>query len=47
MQLAPLPAVVSGTFYYGGLPQEMALQNIRRCTAEVIPAFVQAEVIAP
>jgi alkanesulfonate monooxygenase SsuD/methylene tetrahydromethanopterin reductase-like flavin-dependent oxidoreductase (luciferase family) len=37
--------VVSGTFYFGGMPQEMALRNIRRFAAEVMPAFVQAEVV--
>ena len=39
--------VVSGTFYFGGMPQEMALQNIRRFAAEVMPAFAEAEAIAP
>jgi alkanesulfonate monooxygenase SsuD/methylene tetrahydromethanopterin reductase-like flavin-dependent oxidoreductase (luciferase family) len=32
-------SVVSGTFYFGGMPQAMALQNIRRFAAEVMPAF--------
>ena len=36
-------SVVSGTFYFGGMPQEMALQNIRRFAAEVMPAFDEAE----
>ena len=31
--------IVSGTFYFGGMPQEMALRNIRRFAAEVMPAF--------
>ena len=31
--------VVSGTFYFGGLPQELALRNIRRFAEEVMPAF--------
>jgi alkanesulfonate monooxygenase SsuD/methylene tetrahydromethanopterin reductase-like flavin-dependent oxidoreductase (luciferase family) len=35
--------VVSGTFYFGGMPQEMALRNIRRFAEEVMPAFVEAE----
>jgi alkanesulfonate monooxygenase SsuD/methylene tetrahydromethanopterin reductase-like flavin-dependent oxidoreductase (luciferase family) len=39
--------VVSGTFYFGGMPQEMALQNIRRFAAEVMPAFAEAEAVAP
>jgi alkanesulfonate monooxygenase SsuD/methylene tetrahydromethanopterin reductase-like flavin-dependent oxidoreductase (luciferase family) len=38
--------VVSGTFYFGGMPQEMASRNIRRFAAEVMPAFAQAEVRA-
>jgi len=38
--------VVSGTFYFGGMPQEMALRNIRRFAAEVMPAFAEAEAIA-
>jgi alkanesulfonate monooxygenase SsuD/methylene tetrahydromethanopterin reductase-like flavin-dependent oxidoreductase (luciferase family) len=33
--------VVSGTFYFGGMPQEMALGNIRRFAAEVMPAFAE------
>jgi alkanesulfonate monooxygenase SsuD/methylene tetrahydromethanopterin reductase-like flavin-dependent oxidoreductase (luciferase family) len=36
-------SVVSGTFYFGGMPQEMALQNIRRFAAEVMPAFAEAK----
>ena len=32
--------VVSGTFYFGGMPQEMALKNIQRFATEVMPAFV-------
>ena len=39
--------VVSGTFYFGGMPQEMALRNIRRFATEVMPAFAVAEAIAP
>jgi natural product biosynthesis luciferase-like monooxygenase protein len=39
--------VVSGTFYFGGMPQEMALRNIRRFAAEVIPAFAEAGAVAP
>ena len=39
--------VVSGTFYFGGMPQEMALRNIRRFAAEVMPAFVGAEALGP
>ncbi len=39
--------VISGTFYFGGMPQEMALRNIRRFAAEVMPAFAEAEAIAP
>jgi natural product biosynthesis luciferase-like monooxygenase protein len=39
--------VVSGTFYFGGMPQEMALRNIRRFAAEVMPAFAEAEAIVP
>ncbi len=31
--------VVTGTFYFGGLPQELALRNIRRFAEEVMPAF--------
>ena len=31
-----------GTIYFGGMPQEMALENIRRVAAEVMPAFRQA-----
>jgi natural product biosynthesis luciferase-like monooxygenase protein len=38
--------VVSGTFYFGGMPQEMALRNIRFFAEEVIPAFAEAEAIA-
>jgi natural product biosynthesis luciferase-like monooxygenase protein len=39
--------VVSGTFYFGGMPQDMALRNIRRFAEEVMPAFVEAEATAP
>ena len=39
--------VVSGTFYFGGMPQEMALRNISRFAKEVMPAFVEAEATAP
>jgi natural product biosynthesis luciferase-like monooxygenase protein len=38
--------VVSGTFYFGGMPQEMALRNIRRFAAEVMPAFLESEAVA-
>jgi natural product biosynthesis luciferase-like monooxygenase protein len=38
--------VVSGTFYFGGMPQEMALQNIRRFAVEVMPAFAKGESMA-
>src|SRR5262249_47537061 len=37
--------VVSRTFYFRGMPQEMALRNIRRFATEVMPAFAQAEAI--
>ncbi len=30
---------VSGTFYFGGMPQELALKNIRMFAKEVMPAF--------
>ena len=39
--------VVSGTFYFGGMPQEMALRNIHRFATEVMPAFAEATAIAP
>jgi alkanesulfonate monooxygenase SsuD/methylene tetrahydromethanopterin reductase-like flavin-dependent oxidoreductase (luciferase family) len=39
--------VVSGTFYFGGMPQEMALQNIHRFAAEVMPAFEETETTFP
>lgn len=39
--------IISGTFYFGGMPQEMALRNIRPFAAEVMPAFVETEAIAP
>ena len=39
--------VVSGTFYFGGMPQEMALRNIRHFAAEVLTAFAEAEALAP
>jgi natural product biosynthesis luciferase-like monooxygenase protein len=39
--------IVSGTFYFGGMPQEMALRNIRRFAAEVMPAFAEAKAFAP
>jgi hypothetical protein len=29
------------------MPQDMALRNIRRFAAEIMPAFVEAEAIAP
>jgi hypothetical protein len=34
---------VSGTFYFGGLPQEIVLWNIRRLAEEVMPAFEGGE----
>jgi natural product biosynthesis luciferase-like monooxygenase protein len=37
--------IISGTFYFGGMPQEMALQNIRRFATEVMSAFVEGEAI--
>jgi hypothetical protein len=39
--------VVSGTFYFGGMPQEMALRNIRRFAEEVMPAFIETKAAAP
>jgi len=33
--------------YFGGMPQEMALRNIRRFASEVMPAFAEAKAIAP
>ena len=39
--------VVSGTFYFGGMPQEMALRNIRHFAGEVMPAFAKAETTTP
>lgn len=39
--------VLSGTFYFGGMPQEMALRNIRRFATEVMPAFTQTEAGTP
>jgi alkanesulfonate monooxygenase SsuD/methylene tetrahydromethanopterin reductase-like flavin-dependent oxidoreductase (luciferase family) len=30
---------VSGTFYFGGMPQELALKNIGLFATEVMPAF--------
>ena len=39
--------VVSGTFYFGGMPQEMALRNIRRFAEEVMPAFVEGRGYRP
>jgi len=38
---------VSGTFHFGGMPQEMALENIRRFAAEVMPAFEPSVASAP
>jgi hypothetical protein len=38
---------ISETFYFGGMPQEMALRNIRCFATEVIPAFAEAEAMAP
>jgi natural product biosynthesis luciferase-like monooxygenase protein len=35
--------LVSGTFYFGGMPQAMALRNIRRFAAEVMPAFAEGK----
>lgn len=37
--------IVSGTFYFGGMPQKMALANIRRFADEVMPACAEAEAI--
>ncbi len=37
--------VISGIFYFGGMPQEMALRNIRRFAEEVMPAFTETETI--
>ncbi len=31
---------LSGTFYFGGMPQEMALKNIRLFAEQVMPAFL-------
>ena len=39
--------VVSGSFYFGGMPQELALRNIRRFAEEVMPAFAETKVTAP
>lgn len=39
--------VVSGTFYFGGMPQEMALRNIRLFATEVMPAFAEARALPP
>lgn len=33
---------ISGTFYFGGLPQELALRNIRLFAEHVLPAFRDA-----
>jgi alkanesulfonate monooxygenase SsuD/methylene tetrahydromethanopterin reductase-like flavin-dependent oxidoreductase (luciferase family) len=30
---------LSGTFYFGGMPHEMAMKNIRRFAEHVMPAF--------
>jgi hypothetical protein len=30
---------MSGTFHFGGMPQEMALRNIRAFAEKVVPAF--------
>jgi alkanesulfonate monooxygenase SsuD/methylene tetrahydromethanopterin reductase-like flavin-dependent oxidoreductase (luciferase family) len=32
-------STISGTFFFGGLPQDMALRNIRLFAEEVMPAF--------
>ncbi|HEY7066078.1 MAG TPA: LLM class flavin-dependent oxidoreductase [Chloroflexota bacterium] len=37
---------ISGTVYFGGMPQEMALENIRRFAAEVMPVFRPAAPVA-
>lgn len=34
---------ISGTFYFGGMPQEMALRNIRLFAEHVMPAFDRIE----
>jgi natural product biosynthesis luciferase-like monooxygenase protein len=39
--------IVSGTFYFGGMPQEMALRNIRLFAEEVMPAFADVQAITP
>jgi len=39
--------IVSGTFYFGGMPQKMALRNIRLFAEEVMPAFAETEAVAP
>jgi natural product biosynthesis luciferase-like monooxygenase protein len=39
--------VVSGTFYFGGMPQAVALRNIRRFAEEVMPAFAAAKATTP
>ncbi len=38
--------VVSGTFYCGDMPQEMARRNSRRSATEVMPAVAPAEALA-
>ena len=30
---------LTGTFHFGGMPQELALKNIRRFAEQVMPAF--------
>jgi hypothetical protein len=30
---------ISGTFYFGGMPQEMAMKNIRLFADKVLPEF--------
>jgi alkanesulfonate monooxygenase SsuD/methylene tetrahydromethanopterin reductase-like flavin-dependent oxidoreductase (luciferase family) len=32
---------ISGTFHFGGMPQEMALKNIRLFAEKVMPALSQ------
>jgi len=34
---------ISGTFHFGGMPQELALKNIRTFAEKVIPAFDRSE----
>ena len=45
---------ISGTFHFGGMPQELALKNIRTFAEKVMPAFERSgararsnDVVAP